>query len=64
MRRYEKLQPATSMKDHDANGVVDPGKKRLVISEIRKTKGGAILDPDDVLSDILDDNDFVSVGEP
>ncbi len=32
------------------------------VSEIRKTRGGAILDPDDKLNQVLDDNDFVSVG--
>ncbi|CAH1783270.1 unnamed protein product [Owenia fusiformis] len=31
------------------------------IAEIRKTRGGAILDGDDIIRDILDDNDFVSV---
>lgn len=25
--------------------------------------GGAILDPEDIIKDVLDDNDFVSVGE-
>lgn len=29
--------------------------------EIRKTKGGALLDLDDVIKSVLDDNDFVSV---
>ena len=33
------------------------------VFEIRKTRGGAILDQDDVIKNILDDNDFVSVGE-
>jgi histidine ammonia-lyase len=64
VRRYEKLEPSTFLKGNDANGAVGDGKRRLVIAEIRKTKGGAILDPDDVLSDVLDDNDFVSVGTP
>ena len=31
--------------------------------EIRKAKGGAILDPEDLIAHVLDDNDFVSLGE-
>lgn len=53
LKRYEKLRPAASYV---------PGKSELV-KEIRKTKGGAILDPDDVVINVLDNNDFVSVGE-
>ena len=30
--------------------------------EIRKAKGGVILDPEDMVADVLDDNDFVSIG--
>jgi len=30
--------------------------------EVRKTKGGAILDPDDLVKDVLDDNDYVSIS--
>lgn len=33
------------------------------IVEIRKTNGGAILDQDDVIKDVLDDNDFITIGE-
>ena len=36
--------------------------KKEKVSEIRKTRGGAILDMDDKLFQVLDDNDFVSVG--
>lgn len=32
------------------------------IYEIRKTRGGAILDKDDIIKTVLDDNDFVSAG--
>ncbi len=28
----------------------------------RRTSGGAVLDPDDLIKDVLDDNDFVIVG--
>ncbi|KAL3853396.1 hypothetical protein ACJMK2_016939 [Sinanodonta woodiana] len=31
------------------------------VFEVRKAKGRAILDPDDLIKDLLDDNDFVSV---
>ena len=32
------------------------------VFEVRKAKGGAILDKDDSVKDVLDDNDFVTVG--
>ncbi|XP_064457768.1 histidine ammonia-lyase-like isoform X2 [Ornithodoros turicata] len=50
LRRYMKLKPVSYM-----DGRVE------TIFEIRKTRGGAILDGDDVLKNVLDDNDFVSV---
>lgn len=31
------------------------------VIEVRKAKGGAILDPDDAIRDVLDDSDFVTV---
>ncbi|CAG0915710.1 unnamed protein product [Notodromas monacha] len=62
LRKYEKLEPATYPKDPSENGP-KANKYSRAISEIRKTKGGAILDPEDTLADVLDDNDFVSVGE-
>ena len=34
-----------------------------VINDIRKTVGGAILDPEDLIKDVLDDNDFISIGK-
>lgn len=52
LKRYEKLRPASYVQ----------GRKERV-KEIRKTKGGAIIDPDDLLVNVLDDNDFISVGE-
>lgn len=51
LKRYEKLRPASSYVQR---------KER--VREIRKTKGGAIIDPEDLLVNVLDDNDFVSVG--
>ena len=33
------------------------------VHEVRKTKGGALLDFDDGVKDVLDDNDFVTVGK-
>ncbi|XP_065350144.1 histidine ammonia-lyase-like [Cloeon dipterum] len=51
IRRFHKLQgPDSSLKIGEEQ-----------IQEIRKTKGGAILDPDDLVKDVLDDNDFVSI---
>ena len=32
------------------------------MSQVRKTRGGALLDPDDLIKMVLDDNEFVSVG--
>ncbi len=34
-----------------------------IVRDIRRTAGGAILDPADKIKDVLDDNDFVSIGE-
>ncbi|KAF4527041.1 hypothetical protein B566_EDAN001589 [Ephemera danica] len=48
LRRYQKLQ--------GNNKAVDDN-----VQEIRKTKGGAILDFDDLIKDVLDDNDFISI---
>lgn len=50
LRRYMKLRPATHV----------PNKSEAV-ARVRKTRGGAILDPTDFVVDVLDDNDFVSV---
>jgi len=33
------------------------------VFEVRKAKGGAIMDTDDTIKDVLDDSDFVTVGE-
>ena len=33
------------------------------VLEVRKTRGGALLDVDDIIKSVLDDDDFVSVGE-
>lgn len=33
------------------------------VFEIRKTRGGAILDGEDEIQSVLDNNDFVSVGK-
>ena len=51
LRRYNKVKPSSSHVPKDEK-----------VYEVRKTKGGAILDPDDQIKTILDDNDFVSVG--
>ncbi|XP_076304687.1 histidine ammonia-lyase-like [Tachypleus tridentatus] len=51
LRRYLKLKQASAL----VKG------RQEEIYEIRKTKGGAILDQDDKICNVLDDNDFVSV---
>ena len=38
-------------------------KEKEKIQEVRKTRGGVILDPDDHIKDVLDDNDFVTIGK-
>ncbi len=52
LRRYQRLRPPSF--------VENPDEKVL---DIRKTAGGAILDPEDHILDVLDDNDFVSIGK-
>lgn len=49
-RKYEKI----------VNG--RNGEELRGIQEIRKTRGGVILDLDDLIRDVLDDDDFVTVG--
>ena len=55
VRRYSKLQK----QDDGAKEKMEREK----VQEVRKTRGGVILDPDDHLRDVLDDNDFVTIGE-
>ena len=50
--RYSKLKPAS----------VHVERPEQVL-EVRKTRGGALLDVDDIIKSVLDDDDFVSVGE-
>ena len=52
LRRYQKIKPQAAHLER-------PEK----VQELRKTRGGAILDKDDVIKTVLDDNDFVSVGK-
>lgn len=33
------------------------------VQEVRKTRGGVILDPDDLIKDVLDNDDFVNIGK-
>ena len=51
VKRYSKLQPSSFIDGRHEE-----------IREIRRTKGGALLDPDDYIINTLDSNDFVSVG--
>lgn len=50
LRRYQKIKPDSTHVDKDEG-----------VHSVRKTRGGAILDPDDQIRHVLDDNDFVSV---
>ncbi|EEC16235.1 histidine ammonia lyase, putative [Ixodes scapularis] len=52
LRRYMKLQPSSYL----------DGRSEKIF-EIRKTRGGAILDGEDVIKNVLDDNEFVSVAK-
>lgn len=36
--------------------------KTETVYEIRKAKGGSLLDPEDFISQVLDDNDFICIG--
>ena len=51
LRRYLKLKPPSFV----------PNRQEVVL-DIRKTVGGAICDPEDIIEDVLDDNDFISIG--
>ena len=50
LKRYLKLRPPSFVPNREE-----------VVKDIRKTMGGAILDPEDKIEDVLDDNDFVSI---
>ena len=52
LRRYLKLKPPSFVPN-----------RQEVVHDIRKTVGGAICDPEDCIKDVLDDNDFVSIGD-
>ena len=51
LRRYYKLKIGGSLRSEEK------------VFEVRKAKGGAILDKDDSIKDVLDDNDFVTVSK-
>lgn len=50
LRRYLKLKPPSFVPN-----------RQEVVHDIRRTVGGAICDPEDILKGVLDDNDFVSI---
>jgi histidine ammonia-lyase len=54
VRRYNKLQRQDGIKEN---------RELEKVQEVRKTRGGVILDPDDSIRDVLDDNDFATVGK-
>jgi hypothetical protein len=51
-RKYQKLMQGVKIEEHDIINV---------IQEVRKTRGGALLDPDDVVCEVLDNDDFVNI---
>ena len=59
LRKYIKLK---ANRDGDATAT-EVAVQNETCYEIRKAKGGAILDPEDIIAYVLDDNDFVSLGE-
>ena len=50
LRRYLRLRPPSFVPNREER-----------VNDIRKTLGGAILDPEDKIEDVLDDNEFVSI---
>lgn len=42
---------------------LEDGDSQEEVQEVRKTRGGVILDPDDIIRDVLDNDDFVNVGK-
>ncbi|XP_013388388.1 histidine ammonia-lyase-like [Lingula anatina] len=56
LRRYTRNKSGAV--EHDSNKNVTEIEK---VFEVRKTQGGAILDPADLIKSVLDDNEFVSV---
>ncbi|XP_071439403.1 histidine ammonia-lyase-like [Hetaerina americana] len=60
LRRYMKMHWG---EEEEAGSTRRATPREEKIQEMRKTRGGVILDPDDLVKDILDDNDFVSVGK-
>lgn len=55
-RRYVKILQGQRIEE---NGV----SEKVTVQEVRKTRGGALLDPDDIISEVLDNDDFVNVGK-
>lgn len=54
-KKYQKLLQGIKIENYDIINV---------IQEVRKTRGGALLDPDDTISEVLDNDDFVNIGKP
>jgi histidine ammonia-lyase len=50
LKRYLKLRPPSFIPNREER-----------VHDIRKTLGGAILDPEDKIEDVLDDNEFVAI---
>lgn len=58
LKRYYRADSSTSSTLEDAEN----NAKKFCIANIRKTRGGALLEPGDAIKEVLDDEDFVSVG--
>lgn len=64
VRRYTRSNPFRS--NSTSNAIVPSSGGNAVhfsdtVVEIRKTRGCILLDPEDLVVDVLDDNDFVSI---
>ena len=59
---YFKLHLINNLANVYSNDQQADGKEAEKVSQVRKTRGGALLDPDDLIKMVLDDNEFVSVG--
>ncbi|KAA0183679.1 hypothetical protein HAZT_HAZT008272 [Hyalella azteca] len=47
--------------NHKAQAAEQVSESSAVVAAVRKTRGGALLAPSDLIKDVLDDEDFVSV---
>ncbi|UXI22178.1 Glutamate-cysteine ligase catalytic subunit [Sarcoptes scabiei] len=55
--QFNRNKNGSDVNDDDNNDEDDE-----LIYEIRKARGGSLLDPEDLINDVLDDNDFICVA--